>query len=57
MKKLLLMALMAVAMTANAEDKNEILVANDDEMMKLPMKAVSNSLKMTITTTGLCTLP
>lgn len=32
MKKLLLMALMAVAMTANAEDKNEILVANDDEV-------------------------
>lgn len=30
MKKLLLMALMAVAMTANAEDKNEILVDNDD---------------------------
>ena len=32
MKKLLLMVLMAVAMTANAEDKNEILVANDDEV-------------------------
>lgn len=32
MKKLLLMALMAVAMTDNAEDKNEILVANDDEV-------------------------
>lgn len=30
MKKLLLMAFMALAMSANAEDKNEILVTNDD---------------------------
>ena len=30
MKKLLLMALMAVAMTANAEDKNENMIVSDD---------------------------
>ncbi len=32
MKKLLLMALLAVAMTANAEDKNENLVVADDDV-------------------------